>query len=409
MHSKRDFLLQVLSKIARRYELKGRLAGSMKVGNGLHFDQLNELRNFFGVEPIRISRNEDARISFDKVLQDAPESFWLERIGNYLGHPLQQRQKWNVSDYVKTLTSRLQLGFPDLHELTEFLNNNPETIRTFFTASREKEAEHKVTELCFHLAHTIKFLQNNQEPVTISELGARFFRDSKVLRQGEIRSLFIRFLTHYYLEEEVQSEEKLLTSFNVYHDRLTVNTVIYGPIIYIKNGAEHDWIYNLYQNGEAATVSWSNLQGIDRMYWADAAGRSIRIPRFICCENEAPFSLHLRHHPEDALLFTAGFPNNATRKLYQLLARQSASCLHWGDTDPNGLRIAAILNDIHPLRLYRCDAETILTHREQLLPLTDKQTQTARTILKQKDFPFRDELLIALKRGWLEQESWQSG
>ena len=85
-----------------------------------------------------------------------------------------------------------------------------------------------------------------------------FFENSKVLRQGEARQLLLDWLACCYgLGQE--EDAHIWSQVHVYHDRLTVNAVIYGPIVYKKNGMRFDWIARLYQQGEPATLSWSNL------------------------------------------------------------------------------------------------------------------------------------------------------
>ena len=140
------------------------------------------------------------------------------------------------------------------------------------------------------------------------------------------------------------------------------------------------------------------------MGWTEGAAA----PRLISCENEAPFSRLIREKGMDCLLFTSGFPNSAVQNLYALLASQARDCLHWGDTDPNGLYIASLLYAIHPLSLYRCDLATIKRHTDRLLPLTARQRERAQTILNTIEaFPFPDELACTLTSGWMEQEIWQ--
>ena len=404
MASGTAWLHKVLKKLGQRYERKGRLSGVMKVGNSLHFDQLSELQNFFGIEPIRINRNNDVHILLDKAVSLEPESFWLQQISTTLGYQLKQETGERGREQREALLACLQLAFPGLQRLTDGLREEEKTVRKLFTLFPAPDSAREVKDICFQLFTTIEFLQHNSEPVTISELGARFFGNSKILRQGEIRSILLHWLS-ITGRAECENEEQLLAAVNIYHDRLTVNALLYGPIIYRKNGQEYDWIHRLYQIGEAATISWSNLQEIDEMYWHtdDACSNP---PRLICCENEAPFSLHMRQRPQDCLLFTSGFPNSAVQKVYRYLAPKASCSLHWGDTDPNGLRIAAILNEIHPLQLYRCDANSLLAHQKQLLPLTEKQRRAAYNLLDEVTFPFRRELLLTVEKGWLEQESW---
>jgi hypothetical protein len=116
----------------------------------------------------------------------------------------------------------------------------------------------------------------------------------------------------------------------------------------------------------------------------------------------------MRQKNNQCLLFTSGFPGSAVQKIYSLLAPQASTCYHWGDSDPAGLRIAAIMNSIYPLQLYRCDISTLQKHRPFLLPLLQKQKDICLNLLTRlPDFPFADELLFTLENGWLEQESWR--
>jgi hypothetical protein len=132
-------------------------------------------------------------------------------------------------------------------------------------------------------------------------------------------------------------------------------------------------------------------------------------PNLICCENETPLSNMIKQKKNSCLLFTSGFPSSAVQKLYQLLAPHASSCKHWGDSDPAGLRIAAIMHDLHPLQLYRCDLATLKQHKGKLLLLSLQHKNDILNILEnQPGFPFPDELLFTLKNGWLKQESWQT-
>ena len=402
MLQKTDFLLEVLSKVARRYNLKGRLSGVMKVGSSLSTDHLHQLHNFFGIAPIRVNSRNEVRIHFDIALNNDPEPIWIENISVYLGYRLRPGTKTDSAEFSNTLLSRLQLAFPELKTLVKQLQKSPADLQRILSNNSEQES----TEIFFRVAETVSFLLKNQTPVTISELGARFFNNSKILRQGEIRNLLLRWVNVYCPDvERAENEEQIWATYHVYHDRLTVNAVVYGPIIYTKNDQTFDWIFKLYQQGEAATISWSNLQNIEKMQWMGCKENS---PNLICCENEAPFSQLMREQSGDIILFTSGFPGSAVRKIFEMLAPRASSCYHWGDTDPNGLRIAYILHSTYPLQLYRCDITTLKQHEKYLLPLLEKQKKVAQEILKDDKFPFKQELLFTLRKGWLEQESWLS-
>ena len=398
-----DFLHMVLDKIAKRYSRRGRLSGRMKLGTALDHATLARLHQYFGVAPLRINNKEDIHLDFDCLLKEATQAQWLNRIGRQLGRPVHKAESRAAEQEASVIVSRLKLAFPQLSMITDRLADpQSHTHDLFFSLLKQKD-EKTLTNLAFQAAQALVFLLSNHDPITISELSARFFENSKALRQGEARGLLMDWIACCYgLDPE--EDAHIWSQVHVYHDRLTVNAVIYGPIVYKKNGKRFDWIARLYQQGEPATLSWSNLTGIEEMGWTEAAVT----PRLISCENEAPFSRLIREKGRDCLLFTSGFPNSAVHKLYALLAPRARDCLHWGDTDPNGLYIASLLYAIHRLSLYRCDLAAIKRHTGLLLPLTARQRERAQTILNTMEgFPFPDELACTLASGWMEQEIWQ--
>ena len=289
--------------------------------------------------------------------------------------------------------------------MIKLIDNLAEDSETFVRMLGTK-GENWVSTIFFQVAETIQFVFTNNEPITISELGARFFHNSKALRQGEIRAIFLNWLRLHSLDSELfERDEDVWANYNILNDRLTVNAVIYGPIIYEKNGKVFDWIYQLYKQGEAATIGWSNIYDIDTMYFLHAEERQ---PDLICSENEAPFSQLMRQQSKHCLLFTSGFTGSTAQKIYGFLAPHAANCYHWGDSDPAGLRIAAIMNSLYPLKLFRCDLVALQHFRSSLIPLTQKQKDICIQLLATTpEFPFSDELQFTLENGWLEQESWR--
>lgn len=398
-----DFFLRVIEKVARRYEIKGRLQGTLKLGQALDRKEMTQIHNFFGISPIHVNANNEVRLCFDKLLGSGSEHQWLEKIGDALGYPLQQQNRTHGEEKTSRLLARLKLAFPALNELIDFLGEEHAPLQRMLAV----KSEEAVNTSCFQTAKAVQFVLKNNIPITVSELGAMFFNDSKSLRQGELRAIFLQWLRFFSIDNEMlENDEDILASYHVLNDRLTVDAVLYGPVIYEKNGKIFDWIYELYSQGEAATIGWSNICNVDQMYFRDMEDDP---PDIICCENEAPFSQLMRQQNNQCLLFTSGFPGSAVQKIYSVLAPKAATCYHWGDSDPAGLRIAAIMNSIYRLQLYRCDLQTLQKHKPFLIPLTQKQKDICLDLLlTTPDFPFADELLFTLENGWLEQERWSS-
>ncbi|HEB68249.1 MAG TPA: hypothetical protein ENI88_01370, partial [Desulfobulbus sp.] len=307
-----EFLDRIFVKIVRRYERKGKLSGSMKLGQALSSRERALLSNFFGLDPLRINAREEVRLSFDKLLENGTGQQWLNRIADRLGCSIAPPVERHGSSPARILCSRLSLAFPELEPLTAALKEDSTPLERMFAG----KAQETVGEYCFQAAETVRFLLGNSEPMTISELGARFCGDSKRLRQGKLRTLVMEWLRICSPDGDLLEEESdLLSRYHVLSDRLTVHAVFYGPVIYEKDGTVFDWIFRLYQQGEPATIGWSTLQNIDRIYWYDDEPLPL-----ICCENEAPFSKLMREKQQQGILFTSGFPGSAVQKLYQLLA-----------------------------------------------------------------------------------------
>ncbi|MFA6717155.1 MAG: DUF2399 domain-containing protein, partial [Victivallaceae bacterium] len=125
----------------------------------------------------------------------------------------------------------------------------------------------------------------------------------------------------------------------------------------------------------------------------------------ITCENESPFNFMRREPDLPPLVYTAGFPNSTVRRFLALLPKQT-KIRHWGDTDPEGLAIAAIINRIRPVELFRCGIAECEKLSGSLIPLDKRKRKRGEVMLRDSKFPFRRELEFSLNYGWLEQESW---
>ena len=361
-----------------------------------------ELVAAFGTAPLRLSRDGTVRLRTDILLEPLEKSQrekWIADVHRALGIPFVQPER-RTSDRAEETVRRFQLTFPDLVSVEPLI---------------AREACRNVGFENWELVGTVvQALLNNEEPFTLSELGARFFSDSKALRAGRdlsvvAESLFLLDGGEFAELEATRGEirqglrREALSNHGVVETGGSVTVTVFGPVIYRKAGTEFDQVQRLTDVGEAAVLSASNLQKIEE----------IRIPpdtTLTTIENESPFAGLVRERHSGVILYTQGFPNSAVRKLYHSIGGHP-NCtrrLHWGDSDPAGLRIASILHAIQPLQLWRCDYESLVRHRELLQPLSRSARETGeRMTAGEEDFLFHRELLFTLKNGWLEQEQYR--
>jgi hypothetical protein len=238
--------------------------------------------------------------------------------------------------------------------------------------------------------------------VGLAELGARCYGNSKALRAAETRRFLAAGLAALEgIDEAAFEPTDILRRFGVCDNPTALKVTVFGPLRLRKRGRWLDWVAELHALGEAATLSLGNLDGVEAV---DLPGDATPVHT---CENETPFCRLVRERFQGTLVYTEGYPNSAVRRLLELLL-PGVGLRHWGDSDLDGLRIAALLGDTRPVQLWRCSLPDLERHRAALVPLTAQQDRRARQWLEnQPGFRFRAELEFTLAHGWLEQESWQ--
>ncbi|MDD4018827.1 MAG: DUF2399 domain-containing protein [Kiritimatiellae bacterium] len=285
---------------------------------------------------------------------------------------------------------RLKLLYPDAHALIDAMRGSESLMRFFKTSPSAPDG---LIALCDALVS----LRTAPAGVTLSELGAKFFNDSKALRQGLLRQQLehlLRLQTGNMDDDTVA----LLNTCGIIENPYTTHAVVFAPFAYrsAEDGAWLDWPYRLWQRGEAAILSWRTVRTITRIRAEEPFGT------LVLSENAAPF--HRLVETRRTALYTEGYPNAAVKTLLRLFAQTGVTGLHWGDTDLDGYRIAEQVAREIPIRLYVTPA-TLDRLRGRLLPLTGEQHRRLSTFIDaHPDFPFLDALRHTLANGWLEQE-----
>lgn len=390
-----------LKRMCSTWQKTGRIPRSVLLLRDRHALP-EEMVTAFGSAPLRLSRDGTVRLRTDILLEPLEKSQrekWIADVHQALGIPFKQpdRQK---SDHAGETVRRFRFAFPDLTAAEPLI---------------EREARRNAgLESWERVGSVVRALLDNVEPLTLSELGARFFSDSKALRGGREISMVAECL--YLLDggafadlESARGEvrqrlrREALSNHGVVETGGSVTVMVYGRVVYRKTGIDFDQIRRLSEIGEAAVLSASNLQEVDE----------IHVPpdtTLITVENESPFATLVRDRYPGIILYTQGFPNAAVRKLYHLIG-EHPNCvrrIHWGDSDPAGLRIAAILHEIQPLELWRCEYDSLVLHRDLMQPLSLSARESGERILAgDENFPFRRELRFTLENGWLEQEQFR--
>lgn len=246
------------------------------------------------------------------------------------------------------------------------------------------------------LVAAIIHLRQRSDAITLSELGALFFKDSKALRSGPLRQC-LEALLQLINGASTDDPANLLRNNNIVENPYTTQAVVFIPFAYTtSDGARLDWPHALWLRGEAATLSWQSIRNM----------KAVELPEpcttITTSENAAPF-LRLVESRRPAL-YTEGYPNDAVCRLLHLFAQAGLTACHWGDTDLDGYRIAWQVSRHIPLTL-AVTPELLRRRAASHIPLNPSQCQRLEAHLSaHPEFPYNRQLRHTLEHGWLEQE-----
>ncbi|MEI7946350.1 MAG: DUF2399 domain-containing protein [bacterium] len=283
---------------------------------------------------------------------------------------------------------KLLLQYPNETSLIEAAKND-DVVQRFVRFNTE------ALDALFALFDAIPFLRTNCSSITLSELGARVFNDSKALRSGPFRQQLEQLLG---LDSDLPeaTPRDLLNLYNIIDNPYTTHVVVFAPFAYCTpEGIWLEWPAQLFQRGEAAILSWETVRTLKAVRLTSSCNR------LVTSENAAPF--HRMVEQKTPSLYTEGYPNLAVKTLLRHFADAGVTAQHWGDTDLDGYRIAE--------QIARCIAMTLYADASHapvsFIPLDDKQRLRLESfITRNPDFPYLQQLRHTLLNGWTEQEQF---
>jgi len=378
----------VLKKLAGKVARGVRLPASF-TARGLDYAAQRELEHFLGTIGQR-QPDGSFYIELHEFLR-GPE-MWREAVEHF-GLLKEKAGDSNEED----VFARLKLLAPDFSPLIGKLAANEEVVR--FLAKPENKKD--------WMRLFRSFVGRFRGPecglvTTLSQLGSDWFGDSKKLRIGGMRRQLVIIaatLADSSLDDERRALEGVLIVDNPYTSSVTFSAPVH---LVMKDGEVLDYPCRYYVRRMATQLPLETVLEIAEVKWAG------KIRTVTTSENAAPFANMVRKG--DACVYTGGYPCLAVKIFLHKLAKTASECIHEGDTDLDGFRIASEIGKCIPLK--RVVASDILEHAtpDAGRELTSDQSKRAWEFLSNpqwKNFRFADDVKRMLCRGrWIEQESF---
>ena len=378
----------VLKKLAGKVARGVRLPASF-TARGLDYVAQRELEHFLGTIGQR-QPDGSFYIQLHEFLR-GPE-MWREAM-EYFGLSRGKRD----GDDDEDVFLRLKLIEPDLSPFIDKLAANEEVVR--FLAHPENKKD--------WMRLFRSFVGRFDGPecglvTTLSQLGSDWFGDSKKLRSGGLRrqlAIIAATLADSPLDDERRALEGALIVDNPYTSSVTFSAPVH---LILKDGEVLDYPCRYYVRRMATQLPLETVLEIAEVKWAG------KVRTVTTSENAAPFANMVRKG--DACVYTGGYPCLAVKLFLHKLGETGAECIHEGDADLDGFRIASEIGKC--IALKRVVASDILDRAapDAGVELTSDQAKRAWAFLSNpqwKNFRFAEDVRRMLFRArWIEQESF---
>ena len=378
---------EAVKKLASKIARGARLPATYSVKN-LDYDAQRELERLFGTIG---QRTPDGRFYISILPIFLERSVWREAL-EYFGLVKEESDSED-----EDIFARLKLLEPDLTLLIDALAADEEVVR--FVSKKENRKDWK------WLFQSL--VERFSSPkcgliTTLSQLGSDWFDDSKKLRSGALRRQLVVILA--ILSDMDREDERLVLEGALIVDNPYTSSVTFSlPVTLImKDGAVFDYPSRYHTRRMAVQLPLETVVNIERVEW------DVKPLTITTSENAAPFANMVAKGA--ACVYTAGFPSLAVKVFLNKLFKSGSECVHEGDADLDGFRIATEVGNC--IRLKKVVASDVLKKAslDAGRELSSEQMKRISAFLfnpKYSDYEFADEIQRILKRGrWIEQESF---
>ena len=374
---------KLASKVARGVQLP--TTCSVK---DLDYDAQRELEHLFGTIGQRAS---DGRFYFSILPFFNERAVWREAL-EYFGL-VKAESEFDDED----VFARLKLLEPELEPLIDSLAADEEVARF-----AEKVENRKDWKRLF-----LSVVKRFSSPecgliTTLSQLGSDWFGDSKKLRSGALRRQLVVILA--ILSDMDREDERLVLEGALIVDNPYTSSVTFSlPVTLImKDGAVFDYPSRYHTRRMSVQLPLETVVNIERVEW------DIKPQAITTSENAAPFANMVAKGT--SCVYTAGFPSLAVKVFLNKISESGAECIHEGDGDLDGFRIATEVGNCISLKRVVASDVLKVASSEEGRELSLEQKKRAMAFLlnpKYKGYKFADEIKSVLQRGkWIEQESF---
>ena len=378
---------EAVKKLASKVARGVRLPETYSVKN-LDYNAQRELERLFGTIG---QRTPDGRFYISILPIFRERSVWRDAL-EYFDLVTEER---DCDD--EDIFARLKLLGPDLAPLIDALAADEEVVRFVSKAENRKDWKRLFQSLVERFSSPAC-----GQITTRSQLGSDWFSNSKKLRSGALRRQLVVILA--ILSDLDREEERLVLEGALIVDNPYTSSITFSlPVTLImKDGAVFDYPSRYHTKRMAVQLPLETVVDIERVEW-DVEPQTITTS-----ENAAPFANMVAKGAP--CVYTAGFPSLAVKVFLNKLSKSGSECIHEGDADLDGFRIAEEIGNC--IRLKKVVASDVLKKAplDAGRELSSEQMKRTSAFLfnpKYRNYEFADEIQSILKRGrWIEQESF---